>query len=300
MLRTVDRVTRRTHLFLATLAGTLLSLGVATGSARAGDGPPQPELSISADGCEFTFTTVNGQGANDGWSATFTVDGNDAGTWSSADDEVVLTNWISRVFAPGGTLTIDWSVFSLPDNTELNAGTDVLDVPPCPPPYAVRITKVVIGQVPTGSYSFRVWNGDEDGGTSCSATPPADAFSASVPAAGGSVDVPVSVGHYCVAEVDRRGALSTTYASSGGTMIGEWHVADVAADSNPGAPVTRVVTITNTFADASSPAEPSPGAPSPALPSTGASDAIAWFAALLLLFGALLTGGAARVRRSAP
>lgn len=79
-------------------------------------------------------------------------------------------------------------------------------------------------------------------------------------------------------------------------MIGNWHLADAAADSNPGAPVTRVVTVTNSFATATSPASPSV----PALPSTGGGHTVAWFAGLLLAFGTLLTAGARRVRRVAP
>ncbi len=270
---------------------------------------------VTASGCDFVFTTVNGQALNDGWSATFTVDGIDAGSWSSSDDLVTLTNWISRDFTPGGTLVVAWTVFALPGQATLNTGTTTLVVPPCEQPYQLRIDKVVTGQTPVAGFTVRVWNADGDGGLSCPAAPPASAVTVALPAAGGSVNVRVSPGHWCVAETERRSALTTTYASAGGASLGEWHVATV-----PPAPGILAVTITNSFAASAAPTTTAPsttavtttvpttsGPPTsvaaapiePTLPSTGSTRTtteVAAIAALLLALGLM----ARRLSHTAP
>ena len=244
---------------------------------------------VVASGCDFVFTTVNGQAANDGWSATFSVDGNDAGTWSSSDDVVTLTNWISRDFTPGGTLVVTWTVFTLPGQVTLNSGTSTLTVPPCEQPYQIRINKVVTGQPPAAGFTVRVWSADDEGGLSCPATPPAQARTVALPAAGGSANVRVTPGHWCVAETERQSALTTTYASAGGTALGEWHVATI-----PPAPGILSVTITNSFAASAAPTPtPTPAATVPAaaaapmLPSTGSNTDMGAIAALLVGLGLL-------------
>jgi len=63
------------------------------------------------------------------WSATFTVEGSDVGTWSGSDDEVTLPTWLSRNFTPGGTLVVTWTVFALPGQATLNTGISTLVVP---------------------------------------------------------------------------------------------------------------------------------------------------------------------------
>lgn len=259
--------------FLTVIAASAASLFAAGHAAAAPEQPPT--LSIAADGCEFTFTTVGGQGVADGWSASFSVDGNDAGTWSSSDDIVVLTNWISRDFAPGGTLTVTWEVFALPSNDTLDTGTTSLVVPACDPPYQIRLDKVVTGQVPAGGYTVSVWSADSDGGTSCAPAPENATQTVGLPAAGGSTTVRVSPGHWCVQETERRGALTTTYASSGGSMLGAAHLVTVAP-----APGTSVVTITNTFAAAAGPVT------TPTLPSTGTTDTLFGWAVALTALGA--------------
>ncbi|MEQ1699974.1 MAG: hypothetical protein ABMA25_07685 [Ilumatobacteraceae bacterium] len=266
------------RLFL-TAAAALAAPFLTFGSTAAAPNVPPPTLSVVADGCEFTFTTVGGQGAADGWSASFSVDGNDAGTWGSSNDVEVLTNWISRDFAPGGTLTVTWEVFALPANTSLSTGTTVLAVPACDPPYQIRIDKVVTGQTPSAGYTVRLWGADGDGGTSCAPVPDAQAFTVALPAAGGSALVRATPGQWCVQESERRGALTTTYSSSGGSMLGEAHLVTV-----PPAPGTTVVTITNTFA-----ASAAPTTPTPTLPSTGGTDAVAWWAGALIAIGAMFT-----------
>ncbi|MGB8859613.1 MAG: hypothetical protein WCC60_10170, partial [Ilumatobacteraceae bacterium] len=243
--RTSTRTTRLAHVgrVLAAAACAATAFGLLTPTTHAGNAAPTPELLVQANGCDFTFTTINGQGVNDAWSATFSVDGNDAGGWSSSDDLVTLTNWISRDFTPGGTLTVTWTILALPGETTLNSGTAVLTVPPCELPYQLRVDKVVTGQAPAGAFTVKVWNGDNDGGVACSDTPPTDAQSVQLPATGGSATVRVSPGKWCVAETERQGALTTTYASANGAALGLWHVATV-----PPAPGILPVTITNAFA----------------------------------------------------
>jgi hypothetical protein len=262
-------LSRRLLIALAASATSLFAVGHA---AAAPEQPPT--LSVTADGCDITFTTVGGQGAADGWSATFSVDGDDAGTWSSADDIVVLTNWISRDFTPGGTLTVTWEVFALPSNDTLDTGATSLTVPPCDPPYQIRVDKVVAGQVPAAGYTVDVWAADGDGGTSCAPAPANATRTVGLPAAGGSAAVRVSPGHWCVQETERRGALTTTYSSAGGTMLGDAHLVTVAP-----APGTTVVTITNTFAAAAGPVT------NPTLPSTGTTDTLVGWAAALTALG---------------
>lgn len=279
---------RRTHLrsSLIALVSAAFAFGAFAPDVSAGGQPPTPELTVTANGCDVLFTTVNGQGANDGWSATFAVDGNDAGNWGSSDDEVTLTNWISRDFTPGGTLVVTWTIFALPGQATLNTGTTTLTVPPCELPYQIRINKVVTGQSPAGSFTVRVWSADNDGGPSCPATPPGNAQTVVLPATGGAANVRVTPGNWCIAETDRQGALTTSYASAGGTMLGEWHVASV-----PPPPGILPVTITNSFAASSAPtttATPtSLPAADPALPSTGSTPEAAAIAALLLVAGVM-------------
>lgn len=274
-----------TRRFFLSAAAVLAAPFATLGSAVAAPDEQPPTLSIAADGCEFTFTTVGGQGAADGWSASFGVDGNDAGTWGSSDDVVVLTNWISRDFTPGGTLTVTWEVFALPGSGTLSTGTTVLAVPACDPPYQIRIDKVVSGQVPGAGYTVKLWGADGDGGTSCAPAPDNATRTVTLPAAGGSTLVRATPGHWCVQETERRGALTTTYSSSGGTMLGEAHLVTVAP-----APGITTVTITNTFA-----ASGGPAAPPPALPSTGGPEVpFALGGACLLAVGALLRRAARR------
>jgi len=156
-----------------------------------------------------------------------------------------------------------------------------------------------VGVPPAAGFTVRVWNADKDGGLSCPATPPALAQTVALPAAGRSAYVRVSPGNWCTAETERRSALTTTYASAGGTTLGEWHVANI-----PPAPGVRTVTITNSFAAATAPnttvptttvlpTTPPPtsvaAAPiEPTLPSTGSTPkttAMTTSAALLLALG---------------
>lgn len=272
--------------FIAAAAFVAAPFLTFAGTATAAD-PEPPTLSIAAEGCDFTFTTVGGQGAADGWTATFDVDGADAGTWGSSDDVTVLTNWISRDFAPGGTLTVTWEVFALPGSATLSTGTTTLTVPACDPPYTIRLDKVVTGQVPAAGFTVNVWGADGDGGTSCAPAPGNQTQTVVLPAAGGSASVRATPGHWCVQEIERRGALTTTYASSGGSMLGEAHLVTV-----PPAPGTLVVTITNSFPASAGPVTPGPvtPGPAPALPSTGGrpSAPFALAAAGMLAVGAML------------
>ena len=127
-MRTVSGMNTRTRCLTsaAALATAFLSINAGAGTAHAA---VNPTLSLAANGCDFTFTTVNGQGAADAWTASFSVDGHDAGTWGSGNDVEVLTNWISRDFAPGGLLTVTWEVVSVPGNSSLSTGTiELLDL----------------------------------------------------------------------------------------------------------------------------------------------------------------------------
>ena len=261
-------ITRTKFLTAATgLAAAFLTISSGAGTAHAA----ATGLSIAADGCEFTFTTLGGEGSADGWTASFSVDGNDAGTWGSSNDVEVLTNWISRDFTPGGTLTVTWEVFTLPGSSTLASGTTVLAVPACEWPYQIVLHKVVGGQPPAADYTVNVWNADDDGGLSCAPQPPNATQSVSVPAAGGDVPVRVTPGHWCVQEVERRGALSTTYSSTGGSMLGDVHLVTIAP-----APGITNVTITNTFAG------------SAGLPPTGrGTTALALLAAAIMALGLL-------------
>jgi len=271
--------TKSRTILVAALAAASLTVGVGTAQAAEAS-----ELDIVANGCDFTFTTINGQGAADGWSATFTVDGNDAGNWGSANDVEVLTNWISREFTPGGTLTVVWEVFALPGNATIATGTTVLTVPACDLPYQIRVNKVVTGQVPADGFTVDVWSADEDGGPSCASAPANGTQTLNLPAAGGAADARVTPGNWCVLETERRGALTTTYASNGGSMLGDAHLVSV-----PPAPGTLTVTITNTFPASSGPVPP------PALPSTGSSTTF-----LALLAGLLVAAGMVAQRLARP
>lgn len=249
------------------LAAALLTVGTSVGTAHAA---AATGLEVVANGCDFTFTTVNGQGSADGWTASFDVDGNDAGTWGSSNDVEVLTNFVSRDFTPGGTLTVTWSLFALPGNAPLASGSTQLTVPACEWPYQIRLHKVVAGQPPAAGFVVNVWSADGDGGLSCAPQPANATQTVNVPATGGDVFVRATPGHWCVQEVERRGALTTTYSSSGGSMLDAAHVITVAP-----APGTTTVTITNTFAGVGA-----------GLPSTGSGTTL-----LTLLAGAVLAIG---------
>lgn len=231
--------TRTRFLTAATgLAAAFLTIGMGASTAHAA----ATGLTVVANGCDFTFTTVGGEGAADGWTAGFSVDGNDAGTWGSSNDVEVLTNFISRDFTPGGTLSITWTLYALPGTTVLASGTTVLVVPQCDMPYRIQIHKVVTGQPPAAGFTVNVWSADGDHGLDCTPQPPNATQTVVLPAAGGDMYVRATPGHWCVQEVERRGALTTTYSSTGGSMLGEAHVVTVAP-----APGTTMVTITNTF-----------------------------------------------------
>ncbi len=220
-------------------------------------------LAVTFDGCSLRFVTVGGEGVADGFTATATVDGGPASfLWGSLSDDITLTNHVEVEFTAGSALAVQW-VLEDDDENVLAQGTANFVVPACDPPYQLRIDKVANGTAPAGNVTVKLWFGLGDGGLDCGDAPPPDAIVVSLPASGGSRTVRGTVGLYCIAETDSHGATSVGYASVGGTSNNGFHVADVAYSVNQGAPVTRVVTVTNTYPGGGTGAQ---------IPATGASN----------------------------
>lgn len=244
-------------------------------------------LEVTFEGCSLRFVTVGGEGVLDYFSATASVDGGPpAVLWADLADDVSLANHVQVEFATGSSLTVQW-VLEDDDEQVLAQGTDTFIVPACDPPYRLRIDKVAAGTAPSGDVTVRVWPGLGDGGLDCGVAPPDDAITVTLPASGGSQVVRVTVGAWCVSETNSRGASSVGYASVGGTTNGGFHVADVAYLVDPGAPVVRVVTVTNGY----------PGSASPQLPATGLGGWPAGAAVILLVGGGGLVAATRRRQR---
>ena len=246
-------------------------------------------LHVTFDGCTLRFVTVGGEGVLDGFTATASVNGGPAAAlWSSLDDDVALENHVQVEFASGASLSVQWTLEDDDENV-IDQATETFTVPPCDPPYQIRIDKVANGDAPAADVTVRVWPGLGDGGLDCGVVPPNDALVVTVPAAGGSQLVRVSVGQWCVAETETRGATQVAYASQGSTTEGGFHVADVAYAVNPGAPVVRVVTVTNTYGESEGTAAE--------FPRTGAATPwVAPLAVLLTVAGTSLVGMSLRRR----